>query len=465
MKKRNSLITVGIVVLILCLLSTISSAFEYDYKNIKIRQVTERGDNFNPEWSPDGLKIVYASTEKGPNSCIWLVNPDGNNRTMISQPESDCEYYEPTWSPDGTKIAFISQHPYSNYYICVMDSDGSNVTKLTPRIHNLKVFNLKWSPDGSKITYDSQLTVSHQFCIWMMDSDGNNRTQLTTVEDTYNSTWSPDGTKIAYVLSRASGKEIWIMDPDGSNKTMLMPQKRSVFEESFSYFQPAWNPDGTKMAFVTKRFSKGYEYYSIVVLDLDDNRVTPLTETRPFFLSGTSIVKGSVRGDEFYPEWSPDGSKILFMAENDDVWVMNSDGSDKIQLTFIEYSEEVIFNPKWSPDGTKILFERKDHRSRDIFVMTLSEAIIPTTTPSPTPVATINISVTPTPTQLTPTPAAPSPTLTPTHSPTPTPRLTPTPTVTPTEFPTSEEKGVPGFEAIFAFAGLLAVTYLLRRRG
>ena len=454
---------------IICLLSTISSAFVYDYKNVKIRQVTERGDNINPEWSPDGLKIVYASTEKGPNSSIWLVDSDGSNRTMISQPESDCDYYEPTWNPDGTKIAFISQHPNSNYYICVMDSDGSNVTKLTPRMRNLKVVNLKWSPDGSKITYDSQLTVSHQFCIWVMDSDGNDRTQLTTVEDTYNSTWGPNGTEIAYVLSRATGKEIWIMAPDGSNKTMLMPQKRSVFEESFSYIQPEWSSDGTKLAFVTNRFSKGYEYYSIVVLDLDDSRVTSLTETRPFFLSGTNIAKETVRGDEFHPGWSPDGSKILFTTENDDLWIMNSDGSDKIQLTFFEYSGEVIFNPEWNPDGTKILFERKYQGKTNIFVMTLSEAIIPATTPTPTPVATINISEIPTPTQLTPAPATPSPTLTPTHPPTPTPTptsmLTPTPTVTPTEFPTPEEKGVPGFEAVFAFAGLLAVAYLLRRRG
>lgn len=71
--------------------------------------------------------------------------------------------------------------------------------------------------------------------------------------------------------------------------------------------------------------------------------------------------------------------------------------------------------------------------------------------------------------QVTPTPTT---TLMPTLSPTPTPivtpvHLTPTPiTLTPTatEIPTPEEKGVQGFEAVFAIAGLLAVVYLLRRR-
>lgn len=49
-------------------------------------------------------------------------------------------------------------------------------------------------------------------------------------------------------------------------------------------------------------------------------------------------------------------------------------------------------------------------------------------------------------------------------TPTSPPLTIPTPTATATKIPTPEEKGVPGFEVIFAIAGLLAVTYLLRRR-
>ncbi|AGK60237.1 PGF-CTERM archaeal protein-sorting signal [Archaeoglobus sulfaticallidus PM70-1] len=70
----------------------------------------------------------------------------------------------------------------------------------------------------------------------------------------------------------------------------------------------------------------------------------------------------------------------------------------------------------------------------------------------------------------TPTPEeTPTPTPTPEKTPTPTPEETPTPTptkeVTPTPTPTKEEpQPGPGFEAIFAVAGLLAVAYLLRRR-
>ncbi len=64
-----------------------------------------------------------------------------------------------------------------------------------------------------------------------------------------------------------------------------------------------------------------------------------------------------------------------------------------------------------------------------------------------------------------PTPT-PTPTPVPTPTPTPTPVVTPTPTPVPTPTPTPvvEEPRIPGFGAIFAILGLLAVAYLLRRR-
>jgi Tol biopolymer transport system component len=467
--KGSSLIkTVIVAFIFILLLISISSALEYDAKNVKMKQVTTVGENFDPEWSPDGSTIVYASTERGPNSCIWLVDADGGNRRMINQPESYYEYSKPTWSPDGSRIAFISSG-FGGGYICVMNSDGGNVTKITPFISETN-FNLTWNPDGSKITYDSRSQTTGQYCIWVMDSDGTNRIKLTTIDDAYNSIWSPDGSKIAYELSRVKQKEIWIMDPDGSNKMRLMPKKESPFEVFSDYSQPTWNPDGSKIAFVTTRFSEMNRYFDIVVLNLEDTSVTTLTDTRPRYHEPGRVVteenqKKYEQGDEFNPKWSPDGSKILFgtgshsgeriFLSETDLWVMNSDGSDKILLV-----AGSNLNPKWSPDGSKILFEQRKYRgSGDIFVLTLGEDII--FVPTPSPVTT----VTPEPTAI-PKPA-PTPTTTPTPGTTPTATQTPMPTATPaitptaTPTPTPEE---PGFELISALVGLLAVAYVVLKK-
>ena len=60
--------------------------------------------------------------------------------------------------------------------------------------------------------------------------------------------------------------------------------------------------------------------------------------------------------DDFDPAWSPDGKKIAFMSTRDgplDVYTMNADGTGVKRLTNNSIGE---VNSAWSPDGTKIAF-------------------------------------------------------------------------------------------------------------
>ena len=66
-----------------------------------------------------------------------------------------------------------------------------------------------------------------------------------------------------------------------------------------------------------------------------------------------------------YPTWSPDGSKIIFDSNrqsdanklgNSEIWVMNSDGSGQTQLTNMRKDDADNKYPVWSPDGSKIVF-------------------------------------------------------------------------------------------------------------
>jgi Tol biopolymer transport system component len=60
---------------------------------------------------------------------------------------------------------------------------------------------------------------------------------------------------------------------------------------------------------------------------------------------------------DYVPDWSPDGTKIAFASTRDDgnweVYVMNADGSHPVNLTNNPAED---FSPVWSPDGTKIAF-------------------------------------------------------------------------------------------------------------
>jgi Tol biopolymer transport system component len=99
------------------------------------------------EWSPDGLRIVYADTERTKintyESKIFVINADGNDKKQITEPINDTygyisAYRWPRWSPDGSKIVFVyfsvpiaitNVSAFPDVYI--VNSDGTNQQKLT----------------------------------------------------------------------------------------------------------------------------------------------------------------------------------------------------------------------------------------------------------------------------------------------------------------------------------------------
>jgi len=155
--------------------------------------------------------------------------------------------------------------------------------------------------------------------IFVMNSDGSGQRNLTnnSAGDSQPA-WSPDGTKIAFTRG-----EIFVMNADGSGQTGL----GAVGED------PAWSPDGTKIA-----FAGGGE---IFVMNADGSNQTWLAE-------------GST------PTWSPDGTKIAFgrwVGESTEIVAMNTDGSGQTVLTSDFFC--IISDPAWSPDGEMIAFVKE----------------------------------------------------------------------------------------------------------
>ena len=101
-----------------------------------VKLTTDGRFNGNPDWSPDGSKIVYDgwSTFSGPRIQVMDTDPDTNDSVVLTRPCSgdlDCYGdFQPAWSPDGTRIAFISSRPNADgsenwsYEIYVMDATG-----------------------------------------------------------------------------------------------------------------------------------------------------------------------------------------------------------------------------------------------------------------------------------------------------------------------------------------------------
>lgn len=144
----------------------------------------------NPNWSPDGERIVFVSSTSGPSgSHIYLVDADGTGlKQLTNEAANDTS---PLWSPDGKRIAFFSDREDATDYVFVMNADGTDVRKVGNTRAGTSY--LSWSPDSTRVAFVSDTYVDpHGDDIIIAFADGSGETQL-TLSDAADSdpTWLP----------------------------------------------------------------------------------------------------------------------------------------------------------------------------------------------------------------------------------------------------------------------------------
>lgn len=212
--------------------------------------------------------------------------------------------------------------------------------------------------------------------IHVMLADGSEVRQVRVSGDVeYYPAWSPNGDMIAFsrvadTLGSRTVAGIYTMRLDGSQVRRVWGAVNCsddpchlIADES----HPTWSPDGTRLAF-TSNHENFFSYYTtrIYTVNLDGSQ-----------LIATNPVRDSLHLPDWYPAWSPDGSKIAFASyrafpqlfapgSNDDIYVMNPDGAGVVRLTNTPDWERW---PAWSPDGSRLAFERRLLDRVDIYLM------------------------------------------------------------------------------------------------
>jgi Tol biopolymer transport system component len=179
----------------------------------------------------------------------------------------------------------------------------------------------------------------HAEDIYVVNVDVSGLQQLTTDPAAeFDPAWSPDSTKVAYRYQPGDDQttEIWVVNADGSNA-------HPVTENEVADWGPCWTPDG-RVSW-NSAVGVGGGGFHLWVANPDGSDQHSL---------GDVLVE--------YPAWSPDGSRVAFMAQEPDasgsnpdynIWVMNADETDPQRLTDTPGEDGW---PAWSPDGMSIVF-------------------------------------------------------------------------------------------------------------
>ncbi len=153
---------------------------------------------------------------------------------------------------------------------------------------------------------------------------------------------SPDGRSLVYVTNANDwGSHMVIESLDGVEPIEI----EFVYDELI--LSPDWSPDGKQLVFSADLQTSG-QNPDLYIVALDN-----LSEPFPLFMTGSFDLD---------PVWSPDGRQIAFASDSEDygnydIFVINADGTDLHQITFLEGDAR---EPVWSPDGQYLSFLYSD---------------------------------------------------------------------------------------------------------
>jgi TolB protein len=258
----------------------------------------------------------YFDPEHEKWGAIFTIDAKGKGEHQVTQPPRDTRDDSPDWAPDGSRIVFERCPSDGGCRVATVRPDGSDLKYLTPECSAstppgpntcLDIRGPAYSPDGTKIVF-----------AWITGPDK----------------VFPGGS------DQAEGMELDIMNADGTGRTKVLDLGPYIADLNYAQF----SPDGKRLVFEQHNSPLGKPSLgrAVFVVNTDGSGVQQVT---PWAMNA---------GDA--PDWSPDGTLLLFHSNVESatkqaqIYVSRPDGSGLRQLTHFKKGTWVG-SSSFSPDG------------------------------------------------------------------------------------------------------------------
>lgn len=293
------------------------------------------------------LAFTLGNDQPAQQKNLVEMRPDGLGVAQLTGLTEVVNDLAPVFSPDGNHVAIGRCMPLlggcgGGIPIWIMNADGSGGRLLTSSYDGTA----SWSPDGTQLTF---LDDQPEQGVYVINADGTNRHLL--IKGSYGGTgtptWSPDGTRIAFfddaVVGQPSALGLYLVDVagdvnDASRKHLLLANDAVGTGagdcNQLQGYAFDWSPDGSKLLYhCVAPDGFGGANQDIAAVDAASGQVARVVATPGASLDG--------HGLEWFPRWSPDGTKIVYERESQ-IWTANADGSDQTAL-------HTGYRPSWQP--------------------------------------------------------------------------------------------------------------------
>jgi serine/threonine protein kinase len=173
------------------------------------------GETCCVQWSPDGKRLLYVQGNlKRGDTKIMMVNVDGSGSTEITSG------YNPAWSPEGNRIVYAGCQPNTTQCgLFVYDLKSKNAVMITRDAGGVP----QWSPRAERIVYQASDGKGH-IAVFVINADGSGGKQLTFGKGNDGQpTWSSEGNFIFWRSDQnGTGWAIYVMNADGTNSRLLI---------------------------------------------------------------------------------------------------------------------------------------------------------------------------------------------------------------------------------------------------